>query len=113
MVAADPPQLGFINPLPGTTPHSPDPSSSTSRPRSNYLDTVEGETGLLQALLVHRPYGKDKHWEMLGIQAILRERDEAEWIKLGQNQVWDKIHELYDPETIEDQVGSCPAPACR
>lgn len=81
----------------------PEPTASTSK-KVLYLDTVEGETALLRALLVHRPFGLDKHWAMLGIHSILSERDVTEWKRIPEGDVWRKVHEFYDREGIEDQV---------
>ena len=71
-----------------------------------FLDTVEGETALLQALLVHRPFGADKHWAMIGIQVLLAERNHGAWVKMPSGDVWRKLEELYDGEVIEEQVSS-------
>ena len=129
-MVASPPRppavLHFANPFPpNPTPFStntqpaPSPSapppiyppdssqaslSEASTSQAVFLDTLEGETALLQALLVHRPFGVDKHWAMIGIQLILAERNHAAWVRIPSDEVWRKLDELYDAHTIEQQV---------
>lgn len=66
------------------------------------LDTLEGETALLSAIIFNRPVGLHKHFKML---AIIRNLETRFGCVFTNADVWHKLGTLYDLETLDEDVG--------
>ncbi|SGY18173.1 BQ5605_C015g07998 [Microbotryum silenes-dioicae] len=92
-----------------STSSSNSPSPSTSP--SSYLSTIPGELAFFRALIYHRPFGPDRHWEMLSVALKFRnycrsrvsegfeEYRDAENVEM--RHFWDKYDECYDLAELE------------
>lgn len=100
----------------------------SSRPKS-WLDTIEGSTAFLRALIYNRPVGNNKFNQMIGVHLALKESssnnnhhhsrtrgdgeevDGSEGIveeglsyhNLPEEDLWRKYKELYDMEGVEEE----------
>lgn len=73
------------------------------------LDTAEGETALLTAIINARPVGMAKHWAMVSILLYL-EQTLGEGRVTGED-VWNKLRTLYDLDLLDEDVSAavpCP-----
>lgn len=78
-------------------------SMATSYPQIAVLDTPEGETALLRAIINARPVGMAKHWAMVSILLYL-EQILGEGRVTGE-EVWNKLRTLYDLDLLDEDVG--------
>lgn len=75
---------------------------TTEFPQIGVLDTPEGETALLTAIINARPVGMGKHWAMVSILLYLEQA-------LGEGRVtstdvWNKLRTLYDMDLLDEDV---------
>lgn len=68
------------------------------------LDTPEGETALLTAIINARPVGMAKHWAMVSILLYL-EQILGEGRVTG-DEVWSKLRTLYDLDLLDEDVSA-------
>lgn len=75
---------------------------TTPFPQIAVLDTPEGETALLTAIINARPVGMGKHWAMVSILLYL-EQILGEGRVTGE-EVWNKLRTLYDLDLLDEDV---------
>lgn len=71
-------------------------------PQVAILDTPEGETALLTAIINARPVGMGKHWAMVSILLFL-DQILGEGRVTGE-EVWRKLRTLYDLDLLDEDV---------
>lgn len=75
---------------------------TTAFPQVGVLDTPEGETALLTAIINARPVGMAKHWAMVSILLYL-EHALGEG-RVTSTDVWNKLRTLYDLDLLDEDV---------
>lgn len=68
------------------------------------LDTIEGESAFLRALIHATPSGINKHFAMLAVRGALRSHSPAEFAKMDEDEVWRKYGEMYDIKLLDELV---------
>jgi hypothetical protein len=77
-------------------------SLEMATPTLAVLDTPEGETALLRAIINARPVGMSKHWAMISVLLFL-EQVLGEGRVTGE-EVWSKLRTMYDLDLLDEDV---------
>ena len=86
-------------------------SASTSRAEAAtasplFLDTMEGETALLRAVISDRLIGPAKNFAMMSVLLNLKDSAGQEYDKMPPGDVWRKVGTFWDLDAIESNMVS-------
>ena len=73
-----------------------------------FLDTIEGETALLRAVISNRLIGPAKNFAMVSVMLNLKDSAGQEYDKMPPNDVWRKVGTFWDLDVIESGMVSLP-----
>jgi MRG-binding protein len=78
-------------------------NASESELSTSFLDAVPGEISLFRAITRARPIGMHRHFHMMSILLqIFRETGQM----VNGGDIWDKLREMYDLDTLNDLVSA-------